>query len=156
MEQQHREPGQEREREQGREQEQGRKQSVTLSFVAEQCVALVADNHGRQLDWSVDGLAELDAVCAELLADGPLAEQRLDLWWQLAGAYTGEVLVRVFGGEWTDGGEHSNGPAVRVLGLTAFPFNTAYGVLLGEESKSLASFARAIPAVARREGGRRD
>ncbi|MFJ1753374.1 hypothetical protein [Kitasatospora sp. NPDC088134] len=136
----------------GREEEQERDQPVTLAFIAEQCVALVADNHGRRLDWSVDSLVELDAVCAELIADQPLNEKRFDLWWRLAGAYTGEVLVRAFGGEWTDGGEDSGGPAVRVLGVTAFPFNNAHRVLLGEEGKSLASFARVIPIVARRTG----
>jgi hypothetical protein len=69
-----------------------------LHHVATECVTLVSRQFGRQLDWSVASLAELDAVCADLVADGPLIAQRLDLWRQLIGAYTGEVLVRVYGG----------------------------------------------------------
>lgn len=60
---------------------------------------LVARQFGRRPDWSLASLDELDAVCAELLADGPLHAQRLDLW-RLTGACTGEVLVRVYGGQW--------------------------------------------------------
>ncbi|KDN88017.1 hypothetical protein [Kitasatospora cheerisanensis] len=126
--------------------------AIDLAFIAEQCAALVADNHGRQLDWSIAGLAELDAVCAELIADSPLDDPRMGLWWRLVGAYTGEVMVRSYGGEWADAGDHSDGPAVRALGLTAFPFNTAHRVLLGEEGKSLRSSASALAAIARDRG----
>ncbi|MEV7123613.1 hypothetical protein [Kitasatospora griseola] len=123
-----------------------------LAFSAEQCVALVADNHGRQLDWTVASLAELDAVCAELIASEPLGEARMAMWWSLVACYTGEVMVRSYGGEWIDAGEDSAGPAVRVLGLTAFPFNTAHRVLSGEEGKSLASSVGMIPGVSRHCG----
>jgi hypothetical protein len=37
---------------------------------------------------------------------------------------------------------------VAVLGLTGFPFALADRVLSGEEFKSLASFARSVPAIA--------
>lgn len=70
-----------------------------LQRIATECVTLVARQFGRRLDWSLASLDELDAVCAGLLADGPLNAQRLDLWWKLTGAYTGEVLVRVYGGQ---------------------------------------------------------
>jgi hypothetical protein len=43
-----------------------------LQRIATECVALVADHYGRRLDWSLDSLSDVDAVCAELLADGPL------------------------------------------------------------------------------------
>ncbi|GLW71158.1 hypothetical protein Kpho02_34570 [Kitasatospora phosalacinea] len=36
------------------------------------CVELAADNHGLRLDGTVATLAELDALSAELTADGPL------------------------------------------------------------------------------------
>ncbi|MFD8480650.1 hypothetical protein [Kitasatospora sp. NPDC059673] len=125
---------------------------AALAFTAEQCVALVADNHRRRLDWTVASLAELDAVCAELNADGPLSDSRMAMWWSLVGAYTGEVMVRCYGGEWTDAGGDSAGHAVRVLGLTSFPFNTAYRVLSGEEGKSLASSVGMIPGISRHRG----
>ena len=69
-----------------------------LHHIAAEYVTLVARQFGRHLDWSLASLEELDAVCAGLLADGPLDGGRLELWWKLIGAYTGEVLVRVYGG----------------------------------------------------------
>ena len=35
-----------------------------MQRVAAECVTLVADQFGRQLDWSLESLAELDSVCA--------------------------------------------------------------------------------------------
>ena len=32
----------------------------------------------------------------------PLAGERRDLWWRLIGAYTGEVVIRAYGGEWLE------------------------------------------------------
>ena len=123
---------------------------ISLASIAGECVALVAAQFGRQLDWSVQSLVELDTVCAELLADGPLGEERLNLWWKLIGAYTGEVLVRAHGGQWIT---HDSAPgafAVSVLGVTGFPFATTQRVLNGEQYKSLASFGRTLPAIAER------
>ncbi|MFD8595757.1 hypothetical protein ACFV1L_12195 [Kitasatospora sp. NPDC059646] len=91
-------------------------------------------------------------MCAELIADGPLDDPRTGLWWRLVGACTGEVMVRCCGGEWADAGDDSDGPAVRAPGLTAFPFNTAHRVLLGEEGKSLPSSASLVAAIARHRG----
>ena len=118
-----------------------------LRDVAAECVALVAQDHGRELDWSLESLTELDAVCAELVADGPLAGDRLALWRTLAGAYTGEVVVRTYGGSWVT---RDGQVAVRALGITGFPFGTAHRILTGEPFKSLASFARVLPAIAER------
>ncbi len=112
--------------------------------MAAECVSLVADNYGHELDYSLDSLVTLDDVCVSLLADGPLVEERLNLWCHLAGAYTGEVSLRAYGGEWID---HEGTTAILISGLTGFPFNTAYRLLSGEEFKSLASFARTIPAI---------
>ncbi|MFC1412908.1 hypothetical protein ACEZCY_28360 [Streptacidiphilus sp. N1-12] len=123
-------------------------ESVSLEFIAAECVALVATEFDRHLDWSVESLAELDAVCGELLADGPLGEARLNLWWKLIGAYTGEVVVRVYGGQWITHDSAPGAPAVSVLGLTGFPFGIAHRVLNGEDFKSLASFGRSLPAIA--------
>jgi hypothetical protein len=120
---------------------------TALQHVAEECVALVADQYGRRLDWTPDSLADLDEVCALLLADGPLPAQRLDLWWKLIGAYTGEVLIRAYGGIWISHEKAPGAYAVSVQGLTALPFATAHRVLHGEPYKSLASFVRAMPAI---------
>jgi len=117
---------------------------AALQPVAEECVRLVADAHGHDLDYSLESLTVLDQICQDLLADGPLPEQRLNLWCHLAGAYTGEVCLQAYGGEWID---HSGEYAISISGLTGFPFSTAYRVLSGEEGKSLASFARSIPAI---------
>jgi hypothetical protein len=117
---------------------------VDLRFVAEQCVSLVADEFSQQLDWSVDSLVTLDDVCAQLLADGPLPEPRLDLWWKLIGAYTGEVLIHAYGGAWST---ESGTPAVVIKGHTAMPFTIANRVLTGEPYKSLTSFGRVFPAL---------
>lgn len=115
----------------------------TLQSIAAECVKLVAGG-GYELDYSLDSLTVLDEVCQELLAEGPLNEDRLDLWYQLAGAYTGEVCLRAYGGEWI---EQDGAVAISISGLTGFPFNTAHRVLSGEDFKSLASFARSIPAI---------
>jgi hypothetical protein len=119
-----------------------------LHTLADQCVDLVAEQFGRQLDWSPESLSTLDEVCAELLADGPLTDERLDLWWKLIGAYTGEVAIRTHGGTWVE--HEGTVPAVSVLGITGFPFGLASRVLDGEPYKSLASFARVLPAIAER------
>src|SRR5690348_2950432 len=103
-----------------------------LRRVAAECVTLADRQFGRHLDWSLASMDELDAVCADLLADGPLDGQRLDLWWKLIGAYSGEVLVRVYGGQWIT---HEQGPgshAVSVYGITAFPFAITDKILSGE------------------------
>ncbi len=118
----------------------------TMRGVATECVNLVGEQFGRQLDWSIASLGELDEVCAELTADGPLAGQRFDLWSQLVGAYTGEVTIRLYEGQWITDDER--GAAISALGITGFPFSTARRILSGEQNKSLASFARALPAIA--------
>lgn len=118
-----------------------------MRHIAAECVTLVGEQFGRHLDWSVESLTELDEVCTALLADGPLAGQRLDLWWELIGAYTGEVVIRAYGGQWISSEQASGAYAILVLGITGFPFATARRVLSGEPYKSLASFARALPAI---------
>lgn len=65
----------------------------------------------------------------------------------MIGAYTGEVLVRAYGGEWTTHEETPGAFVVMVSGATAFPFGIAERVLSGEPFKSLASFGRALPAI---------
>jgi hypothetical protein len=121
-----------------------------LQHIATECVTLVARQFDRQLDWSLASLDELDAVCADLLAEGPLNAQRLDLWWKLIGAYTGEVLVRVYGGQWVTHEQAPGSFAVAVAGMTAFPFAVTDKVLRAEPYKTLASFARVLPAIAAR------
>jgi hypothetical protein len=121
---------------------------AAMRRIAGDCVKLVSEQFGRQLEWSMASLAQLDDVCAALLADGPLTGQRLDLWWKLVGAYTGEVVVRAYGGQWITDERQSGAPAIRALGITGFPFGTAQRVLSGEPGKSLASFARALPVIA--------
>jgi hypothetical protein len=124
----------------------GNPEAETMRGAAAECVNLVGEQYGRQLDWSLASLGQLDEVCAELTADGPLAGQRLELWWQLVGAYTGEVTIRLYEGHWITDDER--GPAISALGITGFPFSTARRILSGEQNKSLASFARALPAIA--------
>jgi hypothetical protein len=123
-------------------------ETINLEAIAAECVGLVSREFGRTLDWSLESLTELDAVCGDLLADGPLTEQRLDLWWKLIGAYTGEVLIRTHGGRWFTHDSSPGAPALSVLGVTGFPFGVAAKILTGEEFKSLASFGRALPAIA--------
>jgi hypothetical protein len=65
-----------------------------LQRIAAECVALVATEYSTHLDWSLDSLAEFDEVCANLLAEGPLRDERLELWWKLIGAYTGEADIK--------------------------------------------------------------
>ncbi|MGK5739679.1 hypothetical protein [Micromonospora sp. URMC 103] len=121
-----------------------------LHALAEECVDLVSRQFGRRLDWSTESLSTLDEVCVDLLADGPLTDERLDLWWQLTGAYTGEVVVRAHGGAWVEHETSPGAPAVAVLGVTGFPFGLAARVLSGEPYKSFASFVRALPAISER------
>jgi hypothetical protein len=123
-------------------------EATGVEFIATRCVGLVEERFGRRLDWSLESLAELDAVCDALLTDGPLPEERLELWWKLIGAYTGEVLVRVYGGRWITHEQSPGAPAVEALGVTGFPFGIAYKVLSGEEFKSLDSFGRSLPVIA--------
>jgi len=63
----------------------GNPDAETMRGVAAECVNLVGEQFGRQLDWSIASLGELDEVCAELTADGPLTGQRFELWWQEPG-----------------------------------------------------------------------
>jgi hypothetical protein len=126
-----------------------------LRRIAEECAGLVEAQHGRRLDWTVDSLVTLDEVCAELLAGGPLAGDRLDLWWKLVGAYTGEVVIRAYGGQWVADRRAAGAYAVLVSGTTAFPFAVTNRILTGEPHKSLASFARVLPAIIERDGGLR-
>src|SRR4051812_6062332 len=119
-----------------------------LHTLASECVDLVARQLGRQLDWSPESLSTLDEVCGELLADGPLTGERLDLWWKLIGAYTGEVAIRTHDGTWVEHETSPTAPAVSVLGVIGFPFGLASRVLDGEPYKSLASFVRVLPAIA--------
>ncbi len=124
--------------------------SEGLRYLASECVSLVRAEFGRDLDWELDSLSELDAVCAQLLVDGPLVSERLDLWWKLIGAYTGEVVLRAYDGVWT---EHEMAPgslAVSVEGTVGFPFAVADRVLRGEPFKSLASFGRVFPHIGER------
>jgi hypothetical protein len=116
---------------------------AVVRSVAAECVPLVSGNFGQQLDYSLNSLAVLDRVCGQLPADG----QRLDLWYRLTGASTGEVCLRTYGGEWVD---HDGAIAVLIAGLTGLPFRTAHRLLSGEDFKSLASFARSIPAILER------
>jgi hypothetical protein len=118
-----------------------------LRDVAAECVTLVAEAHARELDWSLESLEALDAVCAELVAEGPLRGDRLRLWRTLAGAYTGEVVVRAYEGSWV---RRDGQVAVQALGVVGFPFGTAHRILSGEPYKSLASFARVLPVIAER------
>jgi hypothetical protein len=69
-------------------------------------------------------------------------------WWKLIGAYTGEVVIRAYGGEWVEHETSPGAPAVSALGVTGFPFGLAARILDGEPYKSLASFARTLPAIA--------
>jgi hypothetical protein len=118
-----------------------------LRRIAEQCVTLVSEQFGRHLDWSMSSLTELDRACGDLLSDGPLAGERLDMWTTLVGAYTGEVVIQLYDGQWIIDQQGQKAPAVLVLGITGRPFSTARRILSGEPYKSLASFARAVPVI---------
>jgi hypothetical protein len=61
--------------------------------------------------------------------------------------HTREVVVGAYGGSWVT---RDGQAAVLALGITGFPFGTAHRILTGEPYKSLASFARALPATAER------
>lgn len=115
--------------------------------LAARCVAEVAARFGRQLDWSLASLTELDLLCAGLLADGPLGDDTCTHWWRLIGAYTGEVLIRAHGGTWI---AQEGAPAIMVDGVTARPYRVADRVLAGAEATSLTAFARALPEIVRR------
>lgn len=68
-------------------------------------------------------------------------------------SYTGEVLIRAYGGQWVID-ERVGAYGAHTLGVTGFPFSTALRVLTGEEGKSLASMGRSLPHITAR-GGRR-
>jgi hypothetical protein len=118
-----------------------------LAPIAAECVSLVAAEFGRTLDGELDSLAELDDVCAQLLADGPLTGERLELWWKLIGAYVGEVVVRAYDGEWITHHKAPGAYAIRVNGTVGFPFALTERVLEGEPFKSFATFGRIPPEI---------
>lgn len=120
-----------------------------LQDLAAQCVSVVEVEFDRTLDWTADSLSELDAVCRQLLSEENPSDERLDLWWRLVGAYTGEVVIRTYGGEWVATDDTGSGYAVSVLGITARPFAIADKILRGAPDKSLASFARVLPVVSK-------
>src|ERR1700712_1294458 len=113
-----------------------------LGRIAGRGLTLGAEQLRRTLGWELDSLDDLDAVCRELLAGGPLTAERFDLWWKVIGAYLGEVVIRAYGGEWIEHHLAEGAYAVDVHGSTGFPFATTQRVLEGEPFKSLASFAR--------------
>jgi hypothetical protein len=121
-----------------------------LRAVAEECVDAVRAECGRELVWSLGSLSELDAACACLVSNGRLSDERLESWCKLTGAYTGEVLIRTYGGEWVGHERSSGAPAVAVHGITVFPFTTAQRILTGEPFKSFASVGRGVSAVIER------
>jgi hypothetical protein len=127
--------------------------SEGLRRVAEECVKLAADQFDVALDWSLDSLVVLDEICTRLLADGPVTELRLSLWWQLIGAYTGEVVIGAYGGSWITHSQAPGAYAISALGVTGFPFATVHRILTGEPHKSVASFARALPSISAQTGG---
>jgi hypothetical protein len=118
--------------------------AAALAGVAADCARLVAADRGRDLDGSPASLETLDEVCQELVADGPLEGDRLRWWTALVGAYTGEVVIRRYGGAWVS---YDGATAISALGVTGFPFGLAHRILTGEPYKSLASFERTLPAV---------
>lgn len=120
----------------------------SLVVLADECATLVQAEFEVMLDGTPAALDALDGVCAQLTKDGPLAGDRLDLWWRLVGSYLGEVVVRTYEGEWVEHEDAGGAYAIAVMGVFGFPFTTAHRVLLGEPFKSLASFARSLPAVA--------
>jgi len=120
-----------------------------LIAIASECVSLVRSDFGVSLDWTPETLEALDVVCGQLSSDH-LAGDRFDLWWKLVGAYLGEVVIRTHGGEWIAHEQAGGAYAVSAMGIVGFPFSTAERVLQGEPFKSLASFARSIPAIAER------
>ena len=124
--------------------------SVDLLRVAAACVKLVDTRFGRQLDWSVDSLRHLDDVCAELSADEPHEGERFDLWRRLIAAYTGQVVVEAYGGQWVAHDQVRGAYAVAVNGIFGFPFAVADRVLSREPYKTLEGFARTLPAIAER------
>jgi hypothetical protein len=63
-------------------------------------------------------------------------------------------VIRAHGGEWVVHEKADGAYAVAVNGAHGFPFATVERVLQGEPFKSLASFARSIPAAA--DGPRSD
>lgn len=130
-----------------------RPDAQALRRIADQCVQLSADQLHVSLDWSVDSLVARDEVCAILLSSGPVTEPRLSLWWQLIGAYTGEVVIRAYDGSWITHPQAPGAYAISALGVTGFPFGTAHRILTGESGKSLASFARALAVISDRSGG---
>lgn len=119
---------------------------------AELCLDLIQSDYGERLDWSLDSLTVLDDVCGALTAQGALGGERLDLWTNLTGSYTGEVIIRAHGGTWMVDERAGGACGVRTIGVTAFPFATAYRILTGEEGKSLASLARSLPFIAAQRG----
>ena len=124
-----------------------------LRSIAQECVELVDAEFGRRLDWSVDSLTVLDEICMELLADGSLHGDRLDLWWKLTGAYAGEVVVSTYAGQWIAHEQASGTYAIKALTVTGFPFALASRILTGEPYKSFAAFARALPVISERQTG---
>ena len=118
-----------------------------LCSIAAECVALVTTEYGLTLDWHPDSLQILDDVCQRLLAS-PMSSERVDLWWKLVGAYTGEVILATYGGQWITHDQAPGSYTVLVNGVTGFPFAVAGRILGGEPFKSLASFGRAFPHVA--------
>lgn len=116
--------------------------------VARECVKLCAKDRGVELQWSIEGLSQLDRVLSEIVAEGVTAD-RCRLWTTLAGAFAGEVLIKLYEGKWI---QYNGDPAVHLAsGFTVFPHTTAFRILKGESYKSLATVARGIAAVEARD-----
>ncbi|MBP2471647.1 hypothetical protein JOF53_000519 [Crossiella equi] len=119
-----------------------------LHFIATQCADLVHACFDRVLDWTPSSLLVLDEVCAELLAQGPMHQERFELWWKLVGAYTGQVLVENENARWVADDRCPGAYGVRLHTFTARPFTIAEKVLAGEPYKSLSGFADSLVRLA--------
>lgn len=106
-----------------------------LHSIAAECVPLVLTEYGLTLDWELDSLQILDDVCQRLVASG-LSGERVDLWWKLVGAYTGEVIVAAYGGPWIEHDQAPGSDAVLVNGVTGFPSRWQGGFSAANRSRA--------------------
>jgi hypothetical protein len=124
---------------------------------AEQAVKL-APKLGARLDYSEASLEVLEKIVAELASERPMpsgphgakddpAQPQLDAMARVWGAYFGEVLCRVWHGEWgveTYPGTVAPVVSVDVGGRKVFPVMKVYRRLSGGADESIWSFYQMV------------
>ncbi len=115
---------------------------------------------GIVLDYSEKSLEQIDFILNEIAGDGvvsPMVTEQADHIWMLSkiyGAYLGEVVLRVLGGDWEmqANPEGAARVALRCEDVQMFPLEKVHKRLAGDPFSGVSGYCRALRAIIERQG----